>query len=284
MPINERIFNRQNHSSSIEKTRILSDNYNAYIVSYKGDKEYISFNLSDNGLKEISWDSRDEIEVFKPCTRLEEVAIVHLKGFDIDLRWAKNSSDLMKIFLDQHVAFYGGMNLRKNALADTTDRLNKLFIQYRTPSDKRGDITVKNKITSGAYGYFTKHGSDNKHYMPSDYLTPKFDLIVNVQHHNGRVETIKFKSVSFYKLSQKTSENGAEIEESIKAFSPSCELVPAGKNQQANSPKAEVFIHDALVRMMTPPKEDNDNLSFYERKIVNSDNLKIYKNSGRHQF
>lgn len=284
MPINERIFNRQNHSSSIEKTRILSDNYNAYIVSYKGDKEHISFNLSDNGLKEISWDSRDEIEVFKPCTRLEEVAIVHLKGFDIDLRWAKNSSDLMKIFLDQHTAFYGGMNLRKDALSDSKNRLNKLFIQHRTPSNKRGDITVKNKIISDAYGYFTKHGKDTKNYMPSDYLTPKFDLIINVQHHNGRVETIKFKSVSFYKLSQKTSENGAEVEEGIKAFSPSCELVPAGKNQQANSPKAEVFIHDALVRMMTPPKENNDNLSFYERKIVNSDNLKIYKNSGRHQF
>lgn len=284
MPINERIKNKQNHTSSIEKTRILSDNYNAYIVSYKGDKEYISFNMSDNGLKEISWDSRDEIEVFKPCTRLEEIAIVHLKGFDIDLRWAKNSSDLMKIFLDQHVAFYGGMNLKADAVSDTKNRPNKLFIQHRTPEVERGDITVQNKIRAGYHGFFSKHGNDNEHFMHSDYLTPKFDLIINVQHHNGRVETIKFKSVSFYKLTQKTSENGAEIEESIKAFSPSCELVPSGKNQQANSPKAEVFIHDALVRMMTPPKENSDNLSYYERKIVNSDNLKIYKNSGRHQF
>jgi len=284
MPINDRITNRQNHSSSIEKTRILSDNYNAYIVSFKGAKEYISFNLSDNGLKEISWESRDEIEVFKPCTRLEEVAIVHLKGFDIDLKWAKNSSDLMKIFLDQHTAFYGGMNLKKDALSDSQNRANKLFIQHRTPSDERGDITVKNKIVAGSHSYFSKHDKDTEHFMHSDYLTPKFDLIINVQHHNSRVETIKFKSVSFYNLSQRTSENGSEIEEGIKAFSPSCELVPAGKNQQANSPKAEVFIHDALVRMMTPPAEDSDNLSYYERKIVNSDNLKIYKNSGRHQF
>jgi hypothetical protein len=284
MADNKPINNRQNHSLGIEKTRILSDNYNAYIVSYQGAKEHISFNLSDNGLKEISWDSRDEIEVFKPCTRLEEIAIVHLKGFDIDLRWAKNSSDLMKIFLDQHVAYYGGMNLKKSALSDTKNRLNKLFIQHRTPIEERGDITKQNKIVAGSHSYFSKHGSDNKNYMPSDYLTPKFDLIINVQHHNGRVETIKFKSVSFYKLSQKTSENGAEIEESIKAFSPSCELVSAGKNQQANSPKAEVFIHDALVRMMTPPAENKENLSYYERKIINSDNLKIYKNSGKHQF
>lgn len=278
----KQVDNRQDHSFEIEKTRLLSDNYNAHIVSYNGAVEYISFNLSDYGLKEISWDSRDEIEVFKPCTRMEEIAIVHLKGFDIDLKWSKNSSDLMKIFLDQHRAYFGGMNISKKetVLTDAKNRISKLHIQHRTPEKKRGDITQKNKIIADYYGHFADYNSQT--YISPDYLTPKFDLKINVQHHNGKVETILFKSVSFYKLSQRTSENGSEIDESIKAYSPSCELKMSKDGGQANSPKAEVFMHDALQKMLNPQADAN--LSYYERKIINSDNLKIYKSGGKHQF
>lgn len=269
------ISSHEDNVGKVEKTRILSDNYNAYIIAYDGIKRTHEFNLSDYGLKDVSWEARDEIKIFKPCTRREEIAHVFIKGFDIELRWAKNSSDLMKIFFDQHIAYYGGINLNQDVLTDQNDRSNKLLIQKRTLQDQRGDITTKNNIKGTTSSVFNKTEKKNN----PTYITPRFDLQINIQHYNTKVETILFKSVAFYRPTQRTSENGAEIDESIKCYAPTAQYL----GSQAHSPQAESIIHQALSKIMQPNVREQD-LAYHERKIINQDNLNIYKNSGRFQF
>lgn len=270
------INNRQDNSLKVERTRLLSDNYNAHLISGYGTKNEISFNLSDYGLKSIKWDARDEVVYKKPCTRLEEIAMVYLKGFDFDLTFGKNSSDLMKIFLDQHIAYMGGMNIKQNDLSiDTKNSSSKLNIQKRTETKKLGNVESKTSILSNVSTNF----ETTSNYTSADYLTPRFDLKINVQHYNTKVESLLFRNCVFFKPSQSTSENSAEIDESIKMFASSVEQI----GNQVNSPKAEAFIHNALSLMLQKNVNEND-LHSHDRKIINSDNLKIYKDNGKFTF
>lgn len=272
--------NRYDVRNEIERARVLSDNYNAYIIQIKDNKENIVLNLGDYGLKEVKWEARDELIVKKPCTRREEIAHVHIKGFDLDFHFAKNSSDIMKMLLDQHIAYYGGMNLNRSALEDTKNRVNKLMIQERTAQKELGDITLSKvgadkKITSSPATSFSIAEND----LSPTYVVPYFDVRINIQHHSKSVESYQFKQVSFYKPSQSTSENGSEIIESIRAFAVTVELV----GQHVSSPNAEKIIHEQL-SIMLATKVDTNKLQYHDRKIINQDNLNLYKNSGKFSF
>jgi hypothetical protein len=254
------LFDRRSDNNVIERSRVLSDNYNAFIINPNKPSQEI--NLSDLGLKRISWESRDDTRTWIPCTRAEEICIVIHKGFDLELTWAKNAPDLMTLFTDQHIAYHNG--LVKQGRSVNVDYLN-IGNNKRTPSKDRGKVD-----NSPAVSNFYK--VDNR--IPTYYITPKFDLRIEIQHYsatsnNSLMEKYTFKNVSFYKPSQSTEENSAEIVESIKAHASYVERPNVDRPVLYNG-----FIKTMIMEMLEEQLQKQPSESVInqrDRKIINSD-------------
>lgn len=265
----------ESFSNKIEKARLYSTNYNVYIVSYnrlEGQKNFheTSINLSNKGLKSIEWSCRDSSRIFKPVTRKEEIIIVKHGGIDINLSWAKNDTDMMAFMIDQHIAYHGGMNLRDKLTTENKYNYeNKLGMNLRTDLKKIGNAEKKVNITSNAITNFSRKET----FRNPTYLTARFDLRINQQHYNGRVESYLIKNVAFKDFSQKTSEGGNEIEESMKAFGSS--IMYSDTNTTSPSPDVYRIIHDNLYKQCQS-KPDEHKLTWLDRKIINGNNLNIY--------
>lgn len=253
--------------NTIERQRIISDNMIVYLIGYADNKE-TKIDLSNYSLKSVSWTSRDELKVWKPCTRREEIAILKMKGFDIELNWAKNSPDLMSIYMDQHRFYYGGDSPSIDAhTIGNYGRLatsNKLGYNARTPYEDRKPNTKKSSVVS-VY-------QNTKRF--TDYLTPRFDLLVEILHPylKNNIEGYLFKNVVLYGASQKTEENGSEIDETIKAFASWAEK---RGNIQVSSKPANL-VHD-LLRNMTETNVEQPQEPFRDRKIINPSNFDYYR-------
>lgn len=195
------LFNK-NQNFNIEKARILSDNYEVFLEYNDVNGKLVSINLNDNALKSFSWKSRDEIKIWKPCTKLEEIVHVKMLGFDIDLSFAKNSTEIATLYFDQHMKYYN-QALSIDSGSNTTRNLGKF------------NRTYENEYKSNFQGL----GNG------SAYNVPTYDLRVKIQHYLSQdatqvmYEEIVFKTVKFYGMEESTSENSSEIEQKIKAFS-----------------------------------------------------------------
>lgn len=270
----QEITTRQDNSYKIEKTRLISDNYNAYIIAYANNKRIAEVNLSDNGLKQIRWEAREEVRTWKPCTRLEEIMEVEIKGFDFDFTFAKNSPDIMKILMDQHRAYYGGFNIEKNINQNSNiNQMNKVLKNLRTSEKQVAEVNVQNKIVAEGITNFNQ----SETFPLVSQITPTFDLKINIQHYNDKIESYLFKGFKLYKPTQSTAENGEEIIESCKGFA---STVVANGNINF-SPTTTNLIHNMLQNMFNSKSND---LLYHDRKILNKDNFNIYKNAGKFQF
>lgn len=244
-------------SNTIERNRILSDNYVVWLEGeISQDNNYskpftFKINLSDYGLKSFKWESRDEIETRNVCTRLEEIATVKHKGYDIELAWQKNAPDLMKIALDQHDMQYGKTKPIDSNLSTSTQMRTELS-KVGSPSEKKNIISTSKSIL------------DNSRIF---YNQPKFKILVEIQHINTQKEKYEFIDVSLYKPSQNVSDNSSEIEESIKVFSPILNNI---SDISPYNPITNSLAYKMLDRYMTqnPPSEG---LGELDRKIIHSD-------------
>lgn len=246
-------------SSTIERNRILSDNYVVWLKGRisKGDNYLtpytVEINLSDYGLKGFKWESRDEIETRNVCTRLEEIATVRHKGYDIELSWQKNAPDLMRIMLDQHAMQYGNL-YNETANVSTSYQRRTDLSKIGSPSEKKNIISTSQPLVI----------NNNERIY---YVQPKFSLLVEIQHVSTKKEIYEFIDVLLYKPSQSVSDNSSEIEESIKAFSPiinNLSIIDPYKND------IYFLAQNMLNRYMTqnPPSEG---LGQLDRKIIHSD-------------
>ncbi len=283
-------FDRRIPTPNIERNRVLSDNYTCEIIAPSLNT---IINLADLGLKSISWEARDEIKAWTPPTRNEEICIIKHKGFDFDLRWSKNAPDLMSMLIDQHTAYYNGLVLTKgnsglNSLPniDYGFRTNyqSMGANLRTDVKDRGNQRLSNNEARQAF-FFGKtidqkipavvsaFNQSNKK-IPTNYVTPRYDLRIAITYPNYKKETevYTFKNVAFYKPTQKTEENSAEIEESCKAFASWVEK----SGQISVNPSIQNLVHDLLLIQMEKLPEEST-INYHHRKIINPDLTNLNK-------
>ena len=206
-------------SDEIEKTRLLSDNYNAYLIPKDSNgtplNEY-ALNLGSLGLKRIKWDMRTESIKFKPVTRRDEICIVKFMGFDFDLSFGKNSFDMMYLLLGQHAFNHAqvfGLSL-DNLAFKLQSESSDIGIQKKTEY-KEGKVL--STVSSN-------WNSENKA-IKTENISPKYDLKINIQHYNTLVESYLFKNFTLEGGSQETEENSSDISENFKGHAGWVELV-----------------------------------------------------------
>jgi len=248
------------NSLRIEKTRYLSDNYNCYLIAHLINKD-IEIDLSEYSLKSVKWDSRSELETWKPCTSKIEHSRVIQKGFDFDLSWAKNSSDMMNLLLDQYNNYhtiYSHSNSSQTKFTST---------QMRTESNQ-----VKGGLSSVNHN-FQKPANSND--LEVAYITPTFTFKqVITDDTTGQQEITYFRNFKMYKPSLSTSQNSSDIEESLKGFASSID-----------KPKNNIFLINENVRDLSWDllyeqfvlKTTEQYLSTNDRMILNPDNTDLYK-------
>ena len=219
------------YSSKIERTRYLSDNYKCYLI-----------------------------EIWKPCTSKTEVARVIQKGFDFDLSWAKNSSDMMNLLLDQYNNYHTIYSY-KNLSA-----IKRAGNQERTDSNKvKGGLSSVNHV-------FQKPTNSND--LEVSYITPKFTLKIVIEDMLPFKEITYFTDFIMYKPSQSTSQNSSDIEESLKGFSP----IPyrEKENMMLINENVRDLSWDLLYEQFVL-KTTEQYLSTNDRMILNPDNTELYK-------
>lgn len=251
-------FSRENNfSESIERRRLLSDNYNAYLIPKRANGSRIddlALNLGELGLKEVSWEARDEVNIFKPITRREEICIVECNGFDFDLKFGKNSSDLMYLWLGQHALYHGqkfGLDVEKKTFRRESEAV-KLGEQLKTPNFRQENIKISDVVS--VWHDLIRH----------ENLVPTYDLKINIQHFNTLIETYYFKEFSFYKPKQNVSENSSEIEESVKGFASWVEL----GGTELPSLKSIKILQESYDRLINSGFDS-------VRQVNNNDNIKL---------
>lgn len=250
----------QDNSLKIEKTRYLSDNYNCYLIAHLCNKD-IEIDLSEYSLKSVKWDSRSEIEIWKPCTSKVEESRVIEKGFDFDLSWAKNSSDMMNLLLDQYNNYHTIYSHKD------TSQIKNVEMQFRTDS-----IKVKGGLSSVNHAF---QKPDNSNDLEVSYITPTFTFKeVITDNITGQQEIVYFRKFKMYKPSRSTSQNSSDIEESLKGFASIIER-----------PKANMFLINENVRDLSwdllyeqfQVKTSEQYLASNDRMILNPDNKDLYK-------
>ena len=251
---------RETFNNQVERSRVLSDNYKAYIIY---GKEYKKIDLSDYGLKSISWDSRDELIVRRSCVQREELAVVRRLGFDFDLRFAKNAPDLMLFFLDQTKAYLNGITITPIPYID-----ERITDYVGINKNLRTELKYRSKVAnSGINSVFQK--TEGK--IDTTYLSATFDLKIEILHYDGgSKETYLFKNGVFYKPSQSTSENSSFIDEGVKAFFPTVETV----GNLAYNPETKSIIPNLLFEMLNLGVDEREKPD-KDRVIVNPNNRKL---------
>lgn len=209
-----------NNTSIQNKARITADNYELELISRVkvgsnsyADEEKIFYLTRDYGVTSFGWDSRDELIVKKPVTRLEPISCVEQNGFDLDFKFNKeNLDDLMQLMLRQHQHYYGTLN---------TDGTPNPYIGVNRTSS---EVLEKGTINSDLSNTSNFVGNGNQ------FIVPTYDLRVKIKHYifsNNRTESILFQNVTLYKPYQKVSENSSFIEEGFKAFASTVDIEKA---------------------------------------------------------
>lgn len=247
---------RKDHSYKIEKARILSDNYKAYIIH--GNNR---IDLSDFGLKSIKWEADDELIIRKPCTMKEKLPILRRGGFNFDFSWDKNSPDLMMFLLDQNIAYLDGYVVNADIIEGRDTNYNKIGQNLRT--DLKYRSKVANSDVNSAFTF-----SDTR--TPTTYLTIKFDLLINIQHFSTRDESYMFKNGVLYAPSQSTEENSSNISESMKGYFPIVEM----NSTISHNTDILYLVQNALYEMMALDIKE-EKLLVKDRVIINPDNKNL---------
>lgn len=207
-------------SDEIEKTRLLSDNFNAYLIPKDSNGTPLNgyaLNLGNLGLKRIKWDMRTESIKFTPVTRRDEICIVKFMGFDFEFSFGKNSFDMMYLMLGQHAYNHAqafGLSL-DNLSFKLQSESSDIGIQKRTEFKEGKQI-----LSTVASNW----DSQNRN-IRTENISPKYDLKINIQHYNTLIESYLFKNFTLESGSQETEENSSDISESFKGHAGWVELV-----------------------------------------------------------
>ena len=247
---------RKDHNFKVEKTRLLSDNYNAYIL-YK-DR---TIDLSEFGLKSIKWEANDELIIRKPCTMKETLPIVRRGGFNFDFTWEKNCPDLMSFLLDQSIAYLDGYDVVNDVVVIRDVNYGKMGQTLRTGLKYRSKVT-----NSDVNSVFTR--TTNK--MPTTYITAKFDLRIDVQQFTSKKESYIFKNGVFLSPSQSTEENSSPITESMKGYFPTVET----NGSLVYDANIKSLLQNAIYDIMSRSIKE-ENLPDKDRVIINPDNKSL---------
>lgn len=234
---------------SKNRSRITSDSYDITLI-FKNHNN-LTLNLTDHfGITNFEWESRDEIIVKKPITRLEPIAIVSQNGIDITFESKKeNLGDLLDLLISQQNLYYGSGTDGRKIVAS-------LGANKRTDTSNQSLIKEGTSIFSGQGRY---------------YATPKYDLLVKIRHHSldssntSVFEQMIFKDVTFYKPYQKVSENSPSIIEGFKAFA--SRLV-----KDENSTKKGSTFDEIVEKSLNSEFERRSEPEKYHRIIINPDN------------
>lgn len=230
MSLQEELFNRTQLLPKLDRNRVLSDNFKVYlypISSFEFDIKGFPDNFKNKGidltqfsLTEFSWEARDEITIWKPAGNILEECRIERLGFNIEIRWAKNAPDLMQFLIDQHTKYYGESHINNKVFdAKASPNFDAERI-YRSNVDNQKDVNQPTVSPSNiGVSSFNQPNANFKNKNNSLYLTPRFDLVVEITLYDGTVESYRFRSVRFFKPTQKTSQNSSEIEESCMAHS-----------------------------------------------------------------
>lgn len=196
----------QYNNSIKNNARLTSDNVEVILISRTSESTQSEFNLTTQyGMTAFSWNSKDEIKILKPVTRLEPIACVQQNGFDLEFSFAKeNYDDLMQLLLFQHQAYYNG-----DLFEEGLGKAKLIGINRETTIQEKPDFN-NTQDSSGEYSTNT-------------YNTPIYDIVVNIKHFSLvsdilRAESFKFKNVTLYQPSQRIDENSGFIMESFKGF------------------------------------------------------------------
>jgi hypothetical protein len=247
-------------SFKIEKQRYLSDNYNCYLIAHLIGKD-IEIDLSEYSLQSVKWDSRSELETWKPCTSKIEHSRVIQKGFDFDLSWSKNSSDMMNLLLDQYNNYHTIYSY------DDLSRVKFAEMQTRTDNNKvKGGLSSVNHV-------FQKVDTSND--LEVSYITPTFTFKeVITDDVTGQQEINLFRKFTMYKPSRSTSQNSSNIEESLKGFSAIVERPKSNMfliNENVRDLSWDLLYEQFVLRTSEQYYSSND------RIIINPDNKDLYK-------
>lgn len=244
-------------SKKVEDTRLLSDNYNAYIIFGK-----TKINLSDFGLKTIKWEAEDELIIRKPCTMKEKLPIIRRGGFHIDFSWEKNSPDLIMFLLDQNIAYLDGYAINNNQVKERDTSYIGIGQNLRTGLKYRSE--VKNSDVNSVFVQYQGR-------IPTTFLTVNFDLQINIQHFSTNVETYYFRNGVLYSPSQSTEENSSPITEGVRGYFPTVEII---RNKLTTQPEVMSLIQNALANMMNLGYKEQD-LPDRSRVVINPDNKNL---------
>lgn len=206
-----------NNTKIQNNARITADNYELELISRVkvgsnvfSDTEKIIYLTRDYGVTSFSWDSRDELIVKKPCTRLEPISCVEQNGVDLDFKFNKeNLDDIMQLMIRQHQHYYG--NIARDGSPNPSIGVNKTS----------EEIVEKGTLNSDLSNSTNFNGNGNQ------YIVPTYDLRVKIKHYiysRNRSESILFRNVTLYKPYQRTSENSAFIEEGFKGFASTIDI------------------------------------------------------------
>lgn len=283
MGLQEDFFQRTNLQHSLEKNRVLSDNFRITLLPISNfstpdttiypDFKTKGIQLTEFSFTEFSWEARDEITVWKPAGNLMENCRVERLGFNIEMKWSKNSCDLMQFMFDHHVKYYGGntsvpFNANDRTAVDAERIWRSTFLTQK--DDAQACETPSNEGQSIFDSYVLRHD------LRSIYLSPRFDLLISIRHYNGADEDYVFRSVRFFKPSQRVSQNSSEIEETCMAFSPLAfkKSVPTNKFHNIVGSMLEYMLR----------KSPDGSTDFSDRFIINTPAYKpspVSKNEDR---
>lgn len=257
------------NQQDIERDRILSDNYIVEIVYYLNNQpNYLD--LSQYGLKSFKWEARDETKIFKPCTRKEEIALVRLLGYDLEFTFDKNSADIMVLLMQQNAIYYGANIIKRNQNNNYEYKPTNILLEKRAKADTRTNPAKKTNVLSTAESNFYSKETPN-------YITPKFDLRITVQHQSTSKPTfdkeiLTFKDVKLFKPYQKTDEGSSTIEEGFKGFA----SIAIASGDVPNIPNMLNFVQ-FMINEQVQFNVDERTLPQRDRKINNYSNYGLVK-------
>ncbi len=250
-------------SSTKNKGRLTSDNYQIILHIFINDKRE-SVDLTEKfGITSFDWESRDEIKVWKPITRIEPISEIIQNGFDLSFGSKKeNMDDFMDLLLAQHSMYYG--NFFKQDF-----RYEEAGFSEQAPIgiNLRTDINKPQEVKDGST-IFDK-------FNMSTYVAPIYSLEVRIKHFNLNKdgenihEAILFKDVRFYKPFQKVSENSASIEEGFKGFASTVIGLTGLKLESTMSRKVEKKINYEFTK--------ESQVTYFTRRVINGDNKNLIK-------
>ena len=226
--------------------RLSSDNYSIVLVFKRLDNKMLD--LTEHfGITNFEWESRDEITIRNPITRIDPIAILTQNGVDFSLESKKeNLDDLMDLLLSQQNLYYG-------AGADGKKPTISLGANKRSNSSAiKNGVSIFNDVSS------------------KNTVAPIYDLIIKISHYDidgdseNKTELLTFKDVIFYKPFQRVSENSSSISEGFKGFA--SRIITGGGTKDIST--FNDIVEKTFLEEFNTEKDAED----FPRRVINPDN------------